>query len=216
MAAAARAWTAARAARAAHHGPPIKRGRRVPCVCAAAATGPSASPPGDVLAVLEAVAGGTLPPAAAQARLAALAELAEGVQSLSAGGGGGDDVFARLDTRRGERTGFPEVVWGPNKSAEQLASILAAIAARDGVAVATRIEAGVAAEVGGLVRRAEGDACACEYDAAARILVARGRGGGQQAAGRRQELLGRAVVLSAGTADTPVAAEVRGVAINRA
>jgi NCAIR mutase (PurE)-related protein len=48
------------------------------------------------------------------------------------------DSFADLDFAREERCGFPEVVYGAGKTAEQVASIMAALVSRHGVALCTR------------------------------------------------------------------------------
>src|SRR5262245_3407993 len=47
--------------------------------------------------------------------------------------------FARLDTHRHLRTGFPEVVLGQGKSVEQLAGIVAELAASGNDVLATRV-----------------------------------------------------------------------------
>src|SRR5947207_14089998 len=55
--------------------------------------------------------------------------------------------FAHADTHRHLRTGFPEVVLGAGKTAEQIATLLVTLA-RDGAPVmATRVAAEVAREV---------------------------------------------------------------------
>lgn len=48
--------------------------------------------------------------------------------------------FAQVDSWRAQRTGFPEVVFGAGKSAEQIAAIMQQLAKNDQVAMATRIE----------------------------------------------------------------------------
>ncbi|MDJ1183226.1 nickel pincer cofactor biosynthesis protein LarB [Roseofilum casamattae] len=50
--------------------------------------------------------------------------------------------FARIDHHRALRTGFPEVVWGPGKTPEQIAEIMQRLHDRrqGGVVMATRIE----------------------------------------------------------------------------
>ncbi len=42
--------------------------------------------------------------------------------------------------RRADRTGFPEVIWGANKSPLQIVTILRKLAESDDVAVATRVD----------------------------------------------------------------------------
>src|SRR5262245_21860955 len=48
--------------------------------------------------------------------------------------------FARIDHHRALRTGFPEIVFAPGKSPEQIAAIAQAIGARIQTALVTRIE----------------------------------------------------------------------------
>jgi len=99
--------------------------------------------------------------------------------------------YANLDHLRAQRTGFPEVVYCPGKSDEQIAVIVDRLALHAGVVVATRAtESNFEA-----VRRIAADAT---FDADARIIAV-----------ERQPLprVGSSVVISAGTADRPVAAE---------
>lgn len=101
--------------------------------------------------------------------------------------------FAHADTHRHLRTGFPEVIFGTGKTATQIATLLVELG-RDGATVmATRVLPEMAREVGAAMPHAR-------YIEAARIMVAgpvpeptRGRG--------------TIAVLSAGTADIPVAEE---------
>ena len=53
--------------------------------------------------------------------------------------------FARADTHRHLRTGFPEVVLGEGKTPEQIAAILAELARGGSTVMATRVSAGRAA-----------------------------------------------------------------------
>jgi hypothetical protein len=101
--------------------------------------------------------------------------------------------FAHADTHRHLRTGFPEVVFGTGKTTAQIAALLGELG-RDGATVmATRIAPDVAQELLAAVPKAR-------YLDAARIVVVgpapeptRGRG--------------TVAVLTAGTADIPVAEE---------
>jgi pyridinium-3,5-biscarboxylic acid mononucleotide synthase len=101
--------------------------------------------------------------------------------------------FAHADTHRHVRTGFPEVIFGTGKTTAQIATLLLELG-RDGATVmATRISPEVAKEVLALVP-------AARYLDVARIVVhgptpepTRGRG--------------TIAVLTAGTADIPVAEE---------
>ena len=47
--------------------------------------------------------------------------------------------FAQVDSWRAQRTGFPEVVLGAGKSAEQIAAIMQQLAQNEQVVMATRI-----------------------------------------------------------------------------
>ncbi len=53
------------------------------------------------------------------------------------------DEFAKVDHHRALRTGFPEVIWGPGKTPEQIVKIIQAMRDRTSVVMATRIEPGV-------------------------------------------------------------------------
>jgi hypothetical protein len=104
--------------------------------------------------------------------------------------------FACLDHHRGLRTGIPEVVFGENKTVEQIGAIFARMLAHPGMVMATRVNAQKAMEVG----RAFPEAV---YHDEARILVARGAGGNIP---DQQPLI---VVVAAGTSDVPVAEEAK-------
>jgi len=100
--------------------------------------------------------------------------------------------FARLDSHRTLRKGFPEVVFCPGKTTEQIVRIVERIREREGRVLAAR----ATPEVAEAVQRAVPDAV---YHASARMLVV---GGGAPRSGR-----GNVLVVSAGTADIPVADE---------
>lgn len=51
--------------------------------------------------------------------------------------------FAKIDHHRQLRTGFPEVIWGPGKTPEQIAQIISRMRQRNPVVMATRIETSV-------------------------------------------------------------------------
>ena len=51
--------------------------------------------------------------------------------------------FAKIDHHRKLRTGFPEVIWGPGKTPEQIVQIIQVMRDRSPVVMATRIEASV-------------------------------------------------------------------------
>src|SRR6185436_6623961 len=58
------------------------------------------------------------------------------VAELSAGG----PAFARVDHHRGVRCGFPEVVYAPGKTPEQVAAIAAQLLSRSDRLLVTRLE----------------------------------------------------------------------------
>jgi NCAIR mutase (PurE)-related protein len=102
------------------------------------------------------------------------------------------DGFARLDSHRSLRKGFPEVVFCPGKTTEQIVQIVARIREREGRVMAARASAEVAEAVQAALPEAV-------YHTAARMIVA---GGPAPQSGR-----GTVLVVSAGTADIPVADE---------
>ncbi len=103
-----------------------------------------------------------------------------------------DMEFACLDHQRSLRTGFPEVIYGKNKSGEQIVAIFKQMLKQGSVVMATKVDAAKAAEVGRFVPEVV-------YKKEAGILVANIPA---EKSGR-----GIIVVLSAGTSDIPVAAE---------
>jgi pyridinium-3,5-biscarboxylic acid mononucleotide synthase len=110
---------------------------------------------------------------------------------------GFDDLgWARPDTARESRLGLPEVVYGPGKTAAEIAGVVAALlAANEGPVLATRVEPATAAAVLAVVP----GGC---YADAARLLVWRAA----------RPLGFDLAVVSAGTSDGPVAAEAAAVA----
>jgi NCAIR mutase (PurE)-related protein len=104
--------------------------------------------------------------------------------------------WARPDTAREARLGLPEVVYGPGKSAGQIAAVAASLLrANTGPVLVTRVGPEVAAAVGA-------ETPGAEHDAEARLLVWRAAPPGPF----------RLAVVSAGTSDGPVAAEAAAVA----
>jgi NCAIR mutase (PurE)-related protein len=104
--------------------------------------------------------------------------------------------FARLDLERERRQGLPEVVYGPGKTAEQIAEIVTALMDNNsGPVLVTRVDTEAAESV--LDRVPDG-----RYDPEARLLVWR--------AAPPEDFA--VAVVAAGTADLPVAAEARAVA----
>jgi hypothetical protein len=134
-----------------------------------------------LLALFEAVSKGTLDPVEADAR-ARLALAARSTENLG---------FARVDHDRAARQGFPEVVFGQGKTADQVARIAQAITLRGHSLLVTRTDAAAYREVAKLVPQAH-------FHEQARIIEHRG-----------DTPRGQGVVLiaAAGTSDIPVAEE---------
>jgi len=115
--------------------------------------------------------------------------------------------FAKLDRHRGLRKGFPEVVFCQGKTTEQVAAIVEALARQQGTVLATRA-----------TREAYEAVCArrvkAKYHESARAIVV-------NPPPARARQLGPLLVISAGTADLPVAeeaaltAELMKVKVNR-
>jgi NCAIR mutase (PurE)-related protein len=105
---------------------------------------------------------------------------------------------ATVDHHRHLRLGFPEVVFGEGKTAEQIAVILKELArgaGTRGVVMATRVDAAKAAYV---LENVPG----AVYERDARLVVV-----GEAPAPDVAGTLGKVLVVSAGTADFPVAEE---------
>lgn len=100
---------------------------------------------------------------------------------------------ARIDTHRGLRQGLPEVVLGQGKTPAQLVRIARALLQEDGEVLVTRVEPEAAARV-------REDLPELTYHAQARVLSLR-----KVSAARATR--GTIVVVTAGTADVPVAEE---------
>ncbi len=100
--------------------------------------------------------------------------------------------FARLDHHRALRRGFPEVVFGGGKSAEQIATIVERITSRGQNVQVTRASPEAAAAAATRVP-------AAAYHQTARVITAR--------VAEPQMLKGLVAVVCAGTSDIPVAEE---------
>ena len=117
--------------------------------------------------------------------------------------------FARLDTQRKERSGFPEVIFCSGKPDDYLVAIYRKITELEGRAFGTRATPHQAA----LVQEA---IPAAEYDPVSRILKVERSGGASGmhgvsgahgASGNNEASGGRVAVCTGGTADIPVAEE---------
>jgi NCAIR mutase (PurE)-related protein len=101
--------------------------------------------------------------------------------------------FAKIDHHRQLRTGFPEIIWGSGKTPEQIAQIMEVMRARSSVVMATRIERDVSEQLQELVD-------GLIYYPTARIC----------AIAKPESIAthpGVISILTAGTADLPVAEE---------
>jgi NCAIR mutase (PurE)-related protein len=101
--------------------------------------------------------------------------------------------FAKIDHHRQLRTGFPEVIWGPGKTPQQIAQIMTAMSRHAPVVMATRIEPAVAEQL-------EADIPHLIYYPVARICALK-------VAETKIRYGGVISVLTAGTADLPIAEE---------
>ncbi|NCJ08758.1 nickel pincer cofactor biosynthesis protein LarB [Synechococcales cyanobacterium C] len=151
------------------------------------------TPPDVIHHLLRAVAAGEISPDAALDQLKHLSYEPVG-------------EFARLDHHRTLRTGFPEVIWGPGKTPEQIVQIFTAMQCHHPWVMATRIEVSVYE----VLRQS---LPALQYFATARICAT--------STPPEPRHLGRIGLLSAGTADLSVAeeaavtAELCGFAVER-
>ncbi len=104
-----------------------------------------------------------------------------------------DIRYAHIDHHRSLRKGFPEVIFGMGKSADQIIGILQKIASQEDVVLVTRINPQKAEKVLACFKDAV-------YDAEANLLIL---------TNKELPLQGRGtiLVLSAGTSDIPVARE---------
>lgn len=100
--------------------------------------------------------------------------------------------FAKLDHHRGLRSGHSEVVFCQGKTVEQVVRIVERLARQDSNILATRLNSGQAAAL--LDRFPE-----AQYNELARTMVVNPR--------KIAEYSGKVLIMSAGTADLPVAEE---------
>jgi NCAIR mutase (PurE)-related protein len=149
--------------------------------------------------ILRAVKGGTLSIEEGAAAIAALYEKMyppEGGGAGSAGlppGGDPDLGFAVIDARRGERTGYPEVVYCAGKTLDQAEAIIAGMRERGIPVLGPKADPDLADPVNARYSEAQ-------YDKTARTLTV-----GSFCSG--EERRGLVVVAAAGTSDLPVALE---------
>ena len=101
--------------------------------------------------------------------------------------------FAKIDHHRQLRTGFPEVIWGPGKTTAQIAQIIHVLRQNSPVVMATRIEVEIAVQL-------QEQVTDLVYYPLARICAI-------AAAAPENPPKGIISILTAGTADIPVAEE---------
>ena len=109
-----------------------------------------------------------------------------------------DDIgFAKIDTHRGVRKGFPEVIFCQGKTTEQVTQIFQKMAAGNGQIIATRATSEVFEAIKAVCPGAR-------YNEIASIVTV-----GQRTTPSSQGMI---LIISAGTADIPVAEEAAAVA----
>lgn len=115
-----------------------------------------------------------------------------------------ETTSAKLDLGRQQRCGFPEVIYGESKTAEQIANI-ARIQYKQGIDVlATRVSSDKAEFALPLIKRV------CKrayYNEVGRTIRA------PRSRGEQSPFQGRVAILTAGTSDLPVAQEARETAL---
>ncbi len=103
--------------------------------------------------------------------------------------------FAKIDHHRSLRTGFPEVIWGQDKTPEQIIQIMGVMRQRSPVVMATRIQPQVFTQLHARVRD-------LQYYPEARICAITADG-----TAPHPQVPGVIGLVSAGTADLPIAEE---------
>jgi len=106
-----------------------------------------------------------------------------------------DIDFAHIDHHRSLRKGFPEVIFGQGKTAEQIIGIVERMISQEPIILVTRVEAHKAEKIAPLYKNAT-------YDPDARMILV-----GQKKAPLASS--GKILVISAGTSDIPVAKEAQ-------
>ena len=101
--------------------------------------------------------------------------------------------FAKIDRHRQLRTGFPEVIWGQDKTPSQIVEIMKAMEAHDSIVIATRIQPEIYEQI-------ESQLNNVTYYPMARICAI-------SSSSSKITYPGQISILTAGTADLPVAEE---------
>lgn len=110
--------------------------------------------------------------------------------------------FAKIDTARDVRTGFPEAIFAEGKDDSELVKIIKGCAKRGKVLV-TRLEEDRYCEIKNQLEFLSGKGFKIEYNHKARILLIKDH---------EIEKIGKIGIVTAGTSDIPVAEEARVVA----
>ena len=110
--------------------------------------------------------------------------------------------FAKLDSGRHARTGFPESIFAEGKSEEEIVKIVRA-SSMQGRVLVTRLEKERYEAIKDELKFLEDEGFKLEYHPRARILAAKKQ---------ETEKLGKIGIITAGTSDIPVAEEARVVA----
>ena len=147
-----------------------------------------------ISAILDALLDGQIDRAQALAHLDAHARAGERVEELG---------YARIDHDRAKRRGFPEVIYGPGKTAPQIAEIFTRLAGRNPNVLCTRTSEAAHQAVRAALEASFGAAIgeALDFDPASGLLAL-----------HRDHSVrhpGTVVVVSAGTADQKAADEAR-------
>ncbi|MGD1898614.1 MAG: nickel pincer cofactor biosynthesis protein LarB [Phormidesmis sp.] len=148
---------------------------------------PDANSSDTVRNLLEAVASGAVSPEQAAQQLQSETQTPKTQRYESVGS------FAKIDHDRTKRTGFPEVIWGQDKSAAQIVAIMRAMEQQCAVIMATRVEAKKSEAIQEMLPQAT-------YFELARICAIVQKNAQPMHPGRLS-------ILTAGTADLPVAEE---------
>jgi len=104
-----------------------------------------------------------------------------------------DIEYAHIDHHRSLRKGFPEVIFGEGKTAEQITGIMQRMTGQETIVLVTRVDSAKAEMIVGSFSRAR-------YDADARMVI-------WQKSAPPVGGKGTILVVSAGTSDIPVARE---------
>ena len=106
-----------------------------------------------------------------------------------------DDLgFAKVDYHRKKRQGYPEIIYGEGKSAEQIIAIISSLQANHDDILCTRISQEKASAIQAVIPD-------LQYNALARLLYKK------EEASTQQQLHGYVTVIAAGTSDLAIAEE---------